>query len=1466
MANKFWARKSNKYTIISSAPSVNKTQVGNAVVPIPYPVTEKMGKAKDTATTVKLNGDDAYIHGSNSVSVKGDGPGKLGGVKSGTVEAKSEPIVGTASPTVKSHGQRIVREGDLQQMQGGNTIGKITCSESGSPAHITDDGAIEGETLPPDMDSNSANALYQESTSPSNNQNLPRATKPTASDSSGGLGATTGSPVVLYTGQLYYEYDFSELVLSGVFPIPMQLNYLSEQHYHGMFGINRRFAYEKQFRAISNKTYRLYLDNGREFDFVETDDGVIDTGNTGIEVSRYQRQINENKGEWQLRYVDSTSNTYHIEVYHHECLLRVNDSHGNGLSFDYSPNGTLHSIRNNSGSCLRFFYNTHRKVEYVKDHGGRQWHFQYEQGNNLSQITPPMGEVECYRYRVHPNPSQGHHALLADVTATIHSQSNSVDKGGVRLLLSADYDKAGRVTRYQEAQAQFDYIYHHQRLVEKVDQHNESVRYGLDEYGLISAIRYSDGRVIKEDYDPKKRTATVTVNNGDPRIETYDELYRLVSVTNGCCASCGHQVKYRYEGDNPNPVAVIDDGKKIVNRYDQHHKLLSTAAPNGTVDEYKYTPEGQVSSYTNASGQTTFNEYNDCHRLVQITNARGDRYQFAYDLLGRNTERTDPEQQTETLIYNTFDQVTSHSDALGVEVQFAYNPQQQLSGVVEPSGQHTHYQYDQYLRPIGQRQTDGSGKGYQYNAQGDVETIKREDGSESAFSYNQHHHITQVIARQQTDDSTPDNPQYNQESVGYQYDIDGDLIQAHLGEHAVVLGYDDEGRLINSTQHGIEVGRWYQHKGGLLAGIGLLDKQVNYHYDQADNVEVIQQGLQSIRQTFSPTGKLVQRDYPNRVQEIYVYDEADNLVQITATRTSTFETLLSIDYCFNKKGLVTQKSFNNVPTVYQYDSADRLTQAGDETFAYDSAGNVFDGYSGYSSQGNQLNQNADYIFSYDGRGNLIKKAHKHQATITLYDYNLFDQLTSVTTVDIQDETHYLNTRLSFRYDAFNRRVQKSTEVVNDGETILTTEYYLYDQFNLVGILDSNKQLIATITHSDEIDQPLSITTYGHEPLPLTPAEKTYFDSLSELDQQTILSSKTERVYYYHRDHLGSIIALSNHAGEIVEQFDYSAYGEVIRHSKTEETHNPFCYTGREFDTKDLYYYRARYYDPQTKRFLSKDPIGFVSGDTNLYRYVENNPVNFVDPLGFDKCKAIRRYKDRFYKKAIRPLAKVVAKQTAKLGVAAVPFLGWAMAAWTAYDLVQLGLRLDELWDEYSAIEEMLQKCIAGSKKVNTKKARESNRVREKRRKRIEAECGKRDQYRSLKNPKKHGTERDHIPSQALVKDRAKTLIGRNRKQLACVEKIISSDMETLALPKGVHRDKTSTTDPSQMSRSQRRAASNDLAGTVKKESREVTKFANKNMNPTDPCRKLIAEELAFFRTLTNEYFDEMIAMAVNECV
>lgn len=67
----------------------------------------------------------------------------------------------------------------------------------------------------------------------------------------------------------------------------------------------------------------------------------------------------------------------------------------------------------------------------------------------------------------------------------------------------------------------------------------------------------------------------------------------------------------------------------------------------------------------------------------------------------------------------------------------------------------------------------------------------------------------------------------------------------------------------------------------------------------------------------------------------------------------------------------------------------------------------------------------------------------------------------------------------------------------------------------------------------------------------------------------------------------------------------------------------------EDDDVGLSWYRARWYDPETGRFVSEDPIGFSAGDTNLNRYVSNGPVNGTDPSGLEEY-TISNYKKKFF--------------------------------------------------------------------------------------------------------------------------------------------------------------------------------------------------------------------------------------------
>jgi RHS repeat-associated protein len=201
---------------------------------------------------------------------------------------------------------------------------------------------------------------------------------------------------------------------------------------------------------------------------------------------------------------------------------------------------------------------------------------------------------------------------------------------------------------------------------------------------------------------------------------------------------------------------------------------------------------------------------------------------------------------------------------------------------------------------------------------------------------------------------------------------------------------------------------------------------------------------------------------------------------------------------------------------------------------------------------------------------------------TAYGYDGENRLTG-----IQITTDNKTKELAFAYDPFGRRIKKTVSPSGGGSGEETTNY-VYDGQNIILEYDQAGIITTRYTHGPNIDEPLSIEITG----------ATAFTP-----------------YYYHADGLGSITALSNASGNIIQRYEYDSFGNQTI-TTNGNIKQPFTFTAREYDTETgMYFYRARYYDHKAGRFVTKDPIGLAGGDVNLYAYVKNNAINRIDPWG-----------------------------------------------------------------------------------------------------------------------------------------------------------------------------------------------------------------------------------------------------------
>jgi RHS repeat-associated protein len=316
----------------------------------------------------------------------------------------------------------------------------------------------------------------------------------------------------------------------------------------------------------------------------------------------------------------------------------------------------------------------------------------------------------------------------------------------------------------------------------------------------------------------------------------------------------------------------------------------------------------------------------------------------------------------------------------------------------------------------------------------------------------------------------------------------------------------------------------------------------------------------------------------------HTYDLASRLTGISHQQGANV--ISNQTWVYDMVSRITQFASPDGTSAYSYDNTDQLTAADhsyqtDEAYTYDANGNRRN--TGYSTTTyNRLSRAGVYTYTYDNEGNRLKRTRSSPSETVDYTWDHRNRLTKV---EVKSGTTVVKSA-TYTYDVFDRRIGIS--LYPDGSPTIppTAERrFVYDRDHILLSFDSASNLTHRYMHGAMLDQILADDSNGNIRWALT-------------------------------DNLGTVRDVVNSSGVVVNHNKYDSFGNIT--NQTSPGNNiRFAFTGREWDALiGLYFYRGRYYDPVVGRFISEDPISFAGGDVNLYRYVENSPVNFTDPFGY----------------------------------------------------------------------------------------------------------------------------------------------------------------------------------------------------------------------------------------------------------
>lgn len=668
---------------------------------------------------------------------------------------------------------------------------------------------------------------------------------------------------------------------------------------------------------------------------------------------------------------------------------------------------------------------------------------------------------------------------------------------------------------------------------------------------------------------------------------TYDATYVLLTSASGSSGSS----QYYLDAATHSRVDSAQIGAgALVSRYsyDTRGRLTRTVDPRGDTTTASYETSGYQNTLSVSAGSRTTSFRRDGYgRVEKGTNARGDSVLTRYDSLNRVRQTVEPYATTTTYGYGplTLDTVT---DPIGQQYRFARNQVGWLDSLMSANtGDPAINRQDRHV--------------YTRLGGDSVWTNRRGWQTRTAFDQ-QGRPRTRTLVDSMAVGGTA--------VMSFSYDTLGTFAVDSSAAAIDTLRTDSTGLV--STETTVRHGRRYvvtatTAKSGVLRSIVLrLDSasaapahSVTFGYDemlQLDTIKVnggastvlTQDADGQVTQIVLPGGTTITRSYTPLHQPLamhvlgyldntfggyFAQDSLDNLAQWSTAGGDS-----SIKFAYDSLGrLATVRHYympgmTCTPDPHAMDGERCTTSstpvlASTTTYAYDKVGNPA-GVGDTLYPGNRLKTHGGFTMTYDADGNMLTKSGNGLSQS--FTWNSANQLTSATTN---------GSAVRFWYDGQGRRVRKSTAA--------KTLDYIYAGGQLLAEVDSATGAIErAYSYYPGVDAPHSVTQGGS-------------------------------TYYYVRDAagVGSVAGLIDGAGNMKNRYRYDPFG--ASQSKTESVSNPLQFAGREYDSETgLYYNRARYYDPQLKRFISEDPIG-LDGGINQYAYAANDPVNASDPSGLE---------------------------------------------------------------------------------------------------------------------------------------------------------------------------------------------------------------------------------------------------------